>query len=152
MFGCSSQFCGPSVINCSCRCRFSSSIRSFRWSQLSVGLWSSVYLYSCNCGRNSERPPIGAVLRSPGAWSEGGTHLRGGRGAKRARRFGGSLSVMAAVYLWITLLLMRVCWSEEEISRKHSSLPSTAAWSALAWYHVISTTRTFKLHCTTRLS
>ena len=36
-----------------------------------------------------------AVLRSSGAWSEGGTQRRGGRDAKSARRFGGSLSVIA---------------------------------------------------------
>lgn len=37
---------------------------------------------------------MAAVLRSCGAWSLGGTHLKAGRGAKSARRFGGSLSVM----------------------------------------------------------
>ena len=40
-------------------------------------------------------PLMCAVLRSSGAWSDGGTQRRGGRGAKSARRFGGSLSVIA---------------------------------------------------------
>jgi hypothetical protein len=35
-----------------------------------------------------------AVFRSPGEWSEGGMNRRGGRGAKSARRLGGSLSVI----------------------------------------------------------
>lgn len=35
-----------------------------------------------------------AVFRSSEAWSEGGTHRSGGRGAKSARRLGGSLSVI----------------------------------------------------------
>jgi hypothetical protein len=40
-------------------------------------------------------PEIGTVLRFSGASSGGGTHRKGGRGAKSARRFGGSLSVIA---------------------------------------------------------
>lgn len=91
--GCS-QSAGPSVNNFSCFSFFSNFFLSFLCSQLSVGWYSSVSLYSCNWGRKAARPPMLAVFRSSGAWSEGGTHRRGGRGAKSARRFGGSLSVI----------------------------------------------------------
>ena len=85
---------GPSDNNFSCCSFFSIFCLSLLSSQLSVGWYSSVSLYSCSCGKKAARPLILAVLRSSGAWSEGGTHRKGGRGAKRARRFGGSLSVI----------------------------------------------------------
>jgi len=52
-------------------------------------------------------PEMAAVLRCSGGLSLGGTHRKGGRGAKSASRFGGSLSVMV-VGAWL-LSLIRNC-------------------------------------------
>lgn len=50
---------------------------------------------------------MAAVLRPAGGWSEGGTHRSGGRGAKRARRLGGSLSVMVMMELEVSDLCVK---------------------------------------------
>lgn len=76
---------------------FSSFLRSRASSQLSVGTLLSFSLYAFKSGRKAARPSTCAVLRFSGAWSAGSTHRSGGRGANRASKFGGSLSVIAAV-------------------------------------------------------
>lgn len=89
-----SQSKGPSVNSFSISAFFSSFFRSRASSQLSVGTNPSASLYAARAGRNSATPPTAVVFRSSAGRSQGATHLKGGRGAKSASRFGGSLSVI----------------------------------------------------------
>lgn len=88
------QSLGASATSLSAASFFSRILRSRFSNQLSVGWYSYSRSYWAREGRKAATPSIGAVLRFSGAWSQGGTHLRGGLGAKSARRLGGSLSVM----------------------------------------------------------
>lgn len=64
-------------------------------------------------------PEMAAVLRSSGAWSEGGRNRRPGRGANSARRFGGSLSVIFAMQVdeeAVEMQLSKLCLIDEGVA------------------------------------
>lgn len=84
----------PSVRSFSCFSFFSSFLRSRFCSQLSVGTYPSLSLYSFIACRYWPMPEILGVQRFSGAWSEGSTQRSGGRGANKFRSIGGSLSVI----------------------------------------------------------
>lgn len=84
----------PSVSSFSCFSFFSIFLRSRFCSQLSVGTYPSLSLYSRMACRYWPTPEILGVQRFSGAWSMGSTQRSGGRGANRFNSIGGSWYVI----------------------------------------------------------